>query len=377
MGTVNVVEVRQEKVTEVEVAASAPSPPARDIQLPSEFRSVVLTAIFTILLLCTLYLARAVIVPVLLALVLRLFLQLPLSFLMRHHVPRIAAVIIVMVGFLGGLGLLGSTLGGPAADWIANAPANFAHMKDRVAFIKRPLDQLQNSARKIEALVVASRPNERTVTLAGPSLGGFVFANSQSLVRGLGTVILLLFFLLSAGDTFKRRLVEIMPRLSDKKRAVEIVNEIEDSISGYLLTITVINAGLGILTGLAFWLCGMPAPALWGAIAFSFNFVPFLGPLCAMVIFVLAGLFTFDNWHAFLPVGIYIGFVLIEGQIVTPTILARRFSLNPVAVIVALIFWFWMWGTPGALLAVPMLTAFKILCDHVGPLNAIGHFLEG
>lgn len=376
-----VVEVGAAAEEKVEVTAEivtreAPTP-AHDIQLPSEFRSVVLTAIFAILLLCTLYLARAVIVPVLLAVVLRLFLQLPLGFLMRHRVPRIVAVFIVMIGFIGGLGLLGSTLGGPAADWISNAPTNFTHMKDRIAFIKRPLEQLQNSARKIESLVVATSPNARTVTLAGPSLGGFVFANTQSLVRGIGTVILLLFFLLAAGDTFKRRLVEIMPRLSDKKRAVEIVNEIEDSISGYLLTITVINAGLGALTGLAFYLCGMPAPALWGAIAFSFNFVPFLGPLCGMVIFTLAGLFTFDTWHAFLPVGIYIGFVLIEGQFVTPTILARRFSMNPVAVIVSIVFWFWMWGTPGALLAVPMLTAFKILCDHVGPLNAIGHFLEG
>jgi predicted PurR-regulated permease PerM len=374
MAAGDVVEVRRE----IEVEIVRPAPAHSDIQLPSEFRSVVLTAIFAIMLLCVLYLARAVIVPVLLALVLRLFLQLPLSFLMRHRVPRILAVMIVMVGFLGGIGLLGSTLGGPASDWIANAPTNFSHMKDRIAFIKRPLDRLESSAHKIESLVVANSPNTRTVTLAGPSIGGFVFANTQSLVRGIATVILLLFFLLTAGDTFKRRLVEIMPRLSDKKHAVEIVNEIENSISGYLLTITVINAGLGILTGLAFFLCGMPAPALWGAIAFAFNFIPFIGPLCGMVIFTMAGLFTFDsNWYAFLPVGIYILFVLIEGQFVTPTIIARRFSLNPVAVIVSLIFWFWMWGTPGALLAMPMLTAFKILCDHVGPLNAIGHFLEG
>lgn len=159
---------------------------------------------------------------------------------------------------------------------------------------------------------------------------------------------------------------------------MEIINEIENNISGYLLSITVINAGLGFLTGLAFYLCGMPAPALWGAIAFCFNFIPFVGPLCAIVIFFMAGLLTFDNnWLALLPAGIYIVFILLEGQLVTPTVLARRFSLNPVAVIFSLIFWFWMWGTPGALLAVPMLAAIKIVCDHIRPLTGIGHFLEG
>ena len=226
--------------------------------------------------------------------------------------------------------------------------------------------------------MVAPAAPGRTVTLAGPGLGGFVAANTQSLVRGIATVVLLLFFLLAAGDTFKRRLVEILPRLSDKKRAVEIVNEIENNISGYLLTITIINAGLGTLTGLAFYLCGMPAAALWGVIAFCFNFVSFVGPLCATAIFLMAGLLTFDNdWFALLPVGIYIVLIMLEGQLVTPTVLARRFSLNPVAVVVSLIFWFWMWGTPGALLAVPMLAAFKIVCDHIRPLTAIGHILEG
>jgi predicted PurR-regulated permease PerM len=358
--------------------AQPPAPERHDIELPAEFRNVVLTTILAILIFYTLYFARAVFVPVLLAMLLRLFLQLPMNFLTNRRVPRLVAVFIVMGGLFGGLGLLGSALGGPAADWIAKAPQTFAQVQDRIAFIKRPLQRLQSIAHNIDGIVVAPAAAGKTVTLAGPGLGGFVAANTQSLVRGLATVVLLLFFLLAAGDTFKRRLVEILPRLSDKKRAVEIVNEIENSISGYLLTITVINAGLGTLTGLAFYLCGMPAAALWGVIAFCFNFVSFVGPLCAAAIFLMAGLLTFDNdWFALLPAGIYLVLIMLEGQLVTPTVLARRFSLNPVAVVVSLIFWFWMWGTPGALLALPMLAAFKIVCDHIRPLTAIGHFLEG
>jgi predicted PurR-regulated permease PerM len=369
-------------VTTIEIETPPPSaapPPARpDIELPTEFRNVVLTMILTILFFYTLYFAREVFVPVLLAMLLRLFLQLPMNFLTDRGVPRILAAFLILVGFLGFLGLLGSAFGGPASDWIAKAPGNFTHMKDRLEFIKRPIEELQSIAQRVDSIVVASSPSVQTVTLAGPGLGGFLASSTQSLVRSAGTVILLLFFLLAAGDTFRRRLVEILPRLSDKKQAVEIVNEIENSISGYLLSITVINAGLGILTGLAFFLCGMPAPALWGAIAFIFNFIPFVGPLCAMAIFFMAGILTFaNNWFALLPMGIYIVLILIEGQLVTPTILARRFSLSPVAVVISLIFWFWMWGTAGALLAVPMLAAFKIVCDHVRPLTAIGHFLEG
>jgi predicted PurR-regulated permease PerM len=365
--------------TVIELETPPPAVPARpEIELPSEFRNVVLTAILAIILLYTLYFARAVFVPVLLAMLLRLLLQLPMNFLTRHGVPRLLAVFVVMVGLFGGLGLLGSALGGPAADWIGKAPSSFARIKDRIEFIERPIGELRNFVHKIEGIVVAPSGTGQTVTLAGPGLGGFVAANTQSLVRGIGTVILLLFFLLAAGDTFKRRLVEILPRLSDKKQAVEIVNEIENGISGYLMSITAINAALGLLTGVAFYFCGMPSPILWGTVAFCFNFIPFVGPLCAAAIFFMAGLLTFDsNWLALLPVGIYVGLILLEGQLVTPTVLARRFSLNPVAVVVSLIFWFWMWGTPGALLAVPMLAAFKVVCDHIRPLSAIGHFLEG
>jgi predicted PurR-regulated permease PerM len=313
----------------------------------------------------------------LLAMLLRLFLQLPLGFLIRHRVPRLVAVLIVMLVPFGALGGLGSAIGGPAVDWIGKIPTSYGQIQNRIEFIKRPLQVIQDTAHQVEHILVAPSPATPTVNIAGPGIGGFLAANTQSLVRGIGTTVVLLFFLLAAGDTFKRRLVEIMPRLSDKKRAVEIVNEIEDSISGYLLRITIINGGLGILTGLAFYLCGMPAPVLWGAIAFCFNFVPFLGPLCAGIVFFMAGLFTFDNWRIGLPVGIYACFVLLEGEFITPTVMARRFSLNPVAIIVSIVFWFWMWGTPGALLAVPMLAAFKVVCDHVGPLNAIGHLLEG
>lgn len=126
------------------------------------------------------------------------------------------------------------------------------------------------------------------------------------------------------------------------------------------------------------WLTGVGDPIFWGTIAFLLNYVPILGTAVGAVIFLLAGLLTIDPlWQALLPVGLYLVTHLIEGETVTPMLLAKRFTINPVLVIISLVFWFWMWGVPGMILAVPMLAITKIVCDRVQPLAAFGHFLEG
>jgi predicted PurR-regulated permease PerM len=138
------------------------------------------------------------------------------------------------------------------------------------------------------------------------------------------------------------------------------------------------NVAVGIATAAAMYLCGLGDPLLWGAAAFLLNYIPILGPLFGVCTFVLAGMLTFDSllW-ALLPAALYFGIHLVEGETLTPMLLARRFTLNPVLVILSLVFWFWMWGVPGAVLAVPMLAIVKIICDRLRPLRALGHFLEG
>jgi predicted PurR-regulated permease PerM len=159
---------------------------------------------------------------------------------------------------------------------------------------------------------------------------------------------------------------------------VDISQQIEADISAYLLTITAMNAAVGVATGVAMYLCGLGDPLLWGATAFLLNYVPILGPLFGTVIFLLAGMLSFDSlWWALLPPALYFGIHLAEGETLTPMLLARRFTLNPVLVILSLVFWFWMWGVPGAILAVPMLAVLKIVSDRVRPLKALGHVLEG
>jgi predicted PurR-regulated permease PerM len=138
------------------------------------------------------------------------------------------------------------------------------------------------------------------------------------------------------------------------------------------------NAGLGVATAIVMWACGIGDPVLWGVAAFLLNYVPIMGPLVGVGLFFFAGLLATPTlWQSLLPAGLYFLIHILEGETITPMLLARRFTLNPVLVIIALIFWFWMWGIPGAILSVPMLAITKIICDGVKPLNAIGHFLEG
>ena len=171
---------------------------------------------------------------------------------------------------------------------------------------------------------------------------------------------------------------EILPTLSDKRRAVEISHEIERNISGYLVTISLMNAAVGVATGIATYLTGLSDQVLWGTLAFLLNYILIIGPLTGVVVLFFAGMMTFNSpLHALVPAGIYLGIHVIEGQMVTPMLLARRFTLNPVLVVLSLVFWYWMWGVAGALLSVPLLATTKIICDRIRRLAALGHFIGG
>jgi predicted PurR-regulated permease PerM len=187
--------------------------------------------------------------------------------------------------------------------------------------------------------------------------------------------VLFLFFLLVSGGIFLHRLVEILPRFRSKRQVVEISQQIESDTSAYLVTITIMNAAEGIATGLAMWLTGVGDPILWGDGGL-------FAELCAdprhcFGRFDLSARWPRHPLASATSCGAYFGFHLIEGETVRPLLLARRFTLNPVLVIISLVFWFWMWGIPGVILSMPMLAITKIICDRLQPLAAFGHFLEG
>jgi predicted PurR-regulated permease PerM len=364
--------VRTDQETKVEPAIDGPE----ELPLPSDPKTIFLGGLFVLALLATAYVASEIVLPLVFAIILKLLLQPVLRILERLHVPRMLAALLLIIALFATVIGLGAAISGPASTWAAKLPEGIPRNQERLSFMREPINTLQRFLQQVESY--GQPAGGPVVTAEGSTLITKLFTGTRHFASGLFTTILFLFFLLVSGDTFLRRLVEILPSFSDKRQAVDIFQQVESDISAYLVTITLMNAAVGIGTAMVMWLTGMGDPILWGAVAFLLNFVPILGPILGVVIFVLVGLLTSDTlWQAFLPAGLYLAIHLIEGQLITPMLLARRFVLNPVLVIISLVFWFWMWGAPGAILSVPMLAITKIICDRIRPLAAFGHFLEG
>jgi predicted PurR-regulated permease PerM len=343
--------------------------------------SRMLTGLFTLAILYTCYFAQAVLIPIALALLLNLLLAPLVRGLKRYlRLPEgfgaalvLLTFVVIVVGTIYGLS-------GPATRWFAQLPVAMSEVRDKVETLRRPVKEVQQAAKKVEDLAQgAAKSGEQKpvqVAVQGPGLTQMLVGGAVTVIAGLVVMIALLFFLLASGDTLLRQAVTIAPRLSDKRRVVEIARETEDDVSYYLLTISLINTGLGVAIGTAMYFLGMPNALLWGVMAGVFNFVPFLGAVTGIGIVGLVALLTFDQaWSIFLPPLSYLCLTSIEAQFVTPALLARRLTVNPVAVFLALIVWTWMWGIAGALLAVPLLATFKICCDHIEPLQPIGTML--
>jgi predicted PurR-regulated permease PerM len=346
----------------------------------------------------TLYLAAAIVLPFVLAIVLFLLLSPVMRVLCKRlRFPRPLSALLVILLLFAVVAGLGAAVSVPASGWIARAPESLPMLEKKLGFLSQPIAFVQNGMEEInkfmqkhtgpqiadEALTPPSPvPVRQEASSSNPafstlrSFGGSVLMTTGAAVGEVFTVLLLLFFLLSSGDTLLRRLVEVLPTFEDKRRAVEIATEIERNVAGYLATITMMNAGVGVLAGCVMWTLGLPDPLLFGTLAFLLNYIPIIGPVIGIVIFFFVGLFTFENpLSALAPAGIYLAIHVMEGETITPMLLARRLTLNPVLVIASLVFWNWMWGVTGALLSVPLLAVFKIVCDHLPGLQALGHML--
>lgn len=348
-----------------------------DMPLPTDPKTVFLGGLFGLACLAVLYVASEVVLPLILAILLKLLLQPFVRLLERIHVPRAVGAILSVLLVLGAFGGTISVLAKPAADWAAKLPEAIPRVRDGLGFLKQPIDAVQGMMHQIDGLTGGNMTSQAP-DIKPAALVGAVFSHTATATSGLLTTLLVLFYLLVSGETFLRRMVEVLPTFDDKRQAVELSTHIERDVSAYLLTVTLINMLVGVATGCVMWLCGVANPVLWGAVAFVVNYVPILGPMMGIVIFLMASVLSLGvSWWALLPVGLYLAIHITEGEIATPMLLARRFTINPVAVILALIFWYWMWGVTGAILAVPLLAVTKIICDDLRPLRAFGHMLEG
>jgi len=341
-------------------------------------RSIALSGIFLLSALYTLKIASAFFIPVVLAMLLSFLFASTIRTLQRFWVPPPLGAVLVVGCLLGALGVGFYRLALPARDWMAKLPEAARQIESKLKDVKQSVRDVTKAGQEVDRLTQFDiEEKTQKVEVRKPSLGESLLEPTQDILVGSGIVLVLLFFLLASGDRFLRKLVTVLPRFEDKKAAVEISRQIEQDISTYLLAITVVNTVFGLAVATAMFFLGMPNPLLWGVMAGLLHFIPFLGAVIGISVVTLVAAVTLDGIGAILLVPTaYFSLNIIEEYIVLPLVMGRRLMLNPVVALVWLIFWTWLWGVPGALMAVPLLAIVKIICDHVEPIGAFAEFIE-
>lgn len=341
-----------------------------------EVRSIAITGLFVLAVLYTLYFARAFLLPIVLAVLLDFLLSPIIRALKRMRVPEPLGAALVILTLLGAVGGGAYSLAGPAREWMAKAPQSIAKVQVRLRELRRPVEQVTRTAEQVEAATDVTKRGSQEVVVREPRLSERLSGTTQSLFTGAMEAVILLYFLLAAGDMFLQKLIKVLPQFGDKKKAVAIARETEASISTYLVTIAIVNIGLGVTVTLVMLLLKMPNAVLWGSLAALAEFIPYVGATVMLGTLAMAGLVAFpDIGHALLVPGAYLTITLIQANFISPMVLGRQLTLNPVAILVGLVFWWWLWGVGGAFIAVPLLATFKIFCDHIESLAPIGEFL--
>lgn len=337
------------------------------------------TIIALIAIFFTLYFARAFFVPVVIALFIALTLGPVVQALRYFRIPGALSAALLIA--LSGLGIFAGvlTLAAPFADLVDDAPQIAAQLQDRLQTLRDPVESINEVGEQVEK--IAESQDDSGASEVVVKQPGLITRAADDLIAAFATFVLVLvlsFFLLVSRDLFFGKAVRIFPRLSDKKKVLSLIKEIETDVSRYLLTVAIINVCLGLIIGLGFLLLDMPTPHLWIVLAALLNFLPYVGAMIGILMSFGVAAITFDTLSlALLPAGFYLLLTVIEGQFVTPMILGRRFSMNTVVILLSIAFWGFLWGPIGVLVAVPLLIVFKVLCERVDGLTHFGAFLSG
>jgi len=336
---------------------------ASPLQNPAEFwRAMAQAATIVMAVLMVgafLYVARGLLVPILSALVVSLTLSPLAARGARLGLPRWFATLAIVILFVAGLYALIVVLSEPASDLLGRSQEIGATIREKFRFMDRPLSAL----RELQSEIVG-----------GSGLAveqSNVLSSAMAILPPVLQVILFLatlFFFAFSGDAMRRYVVNVFGTRDGRLRALRIVSDIEDNLSSYLLTVTIINLGVGTVAGLVTYALGFPTPLLWAALAFVLNYIPYAGPGLMHVILFVIGLLTFDTLlPALIAPLFFMAFTFVEGHFIVPNVVGRQLLLHPLAVFLSLAFWAWLWGPIGALLATPILIAVMVSLDHLYP----------
>jgi predicted PurR-regulated permease PerM len=354
-------------------------PPPRRFRGRARIKSMALTGLFILASFYTLYFMRAMLLPLVLALLLSYLLVPLVRGLARIKIRPLFGSAIVLVALIAAIGYSVSLLSEPAAGWIEKAPYSLQQLKAKLLPLKKPIEKVAQASGEIDKLTTTDEEQAKpqAVVVKRSALAEAFFTQGPEFVASGVVMFILLYFLLAYDGVFLEKIIRITPRLTDKKRAVSIIRDIEAHISRYLLTITAINIGLGVAVGVTVHFLGLRNPIMWGMMVATLNFVPYLGALTGIICMTLGAVLSFDSLgYAMIFPASYLLLAILEGNFITPVILGRSLTLNPVLILIALAFWGWMWGISGMILAVPILATFKIFCDHIEPMAPIAEFMS-
>jgi predicted PurR-regulated permease PerM len=342
---------------------------------------VAVRGIFVLAIVAGMYLGRDFLLPLVLALFLALSFRPSVRLLEKAFIPPwlSASCFVAILGCCSALAFY--VMIGPVAAWIDDIPRLTRHFAEKFDGLRVVLGQLANlNAKIIDATALSNESAVQEVVIRAPALPALLALATgypvQLAITILATLVIAV-FMLASGDLFYEKLVRVMPSLTDKKRALRIVYDIEHEVSAYVLTLIAINAGLGVCVGLAFYALGMPSPHLWGILTFILNFIPYVGGIIGAALSAFMSIVAFDSIGYALAVPLaFMGLSLVESEIVSPLVLGRRLQMNSLAILLSLAFWTWLWGVPGTILAVPALVVLKVFCEHVESLAGLGEFIS-
>jgi len=346
------------------------------LQRPFGIRSIALTGLFILAVFYTIYFMRSVLLPIVLGLLLSYLLRPIVRALARLRIPLPVGAAFILLGLFAIVSYGISALVTPAVGWVQKAPEGLTELQHKLLPVKKSVAQVTQATGEIETLA-STNADGKTVEVKQHPISEMFFVRTPELIADAVLLTILLYFMLVYDQVFIAKLVKLLPTLSDKKMAVAIAHDIESQISRYLFTITAINASLGAAVGTAVGLLGLHNPVLWGVMVAVLNFVPYLGALTGIICMTIGAVLSFDSLgYALIFPGVYLAFGTLEGSFITPWVMGRSLSLNPVIILLSLMFWGWLWGIVGVILAVPILAAFKIFCAHVKPMEPLAEFLS-
>lgn len=326
-----------------------------------------------------LYWMADLLVPVTFSLLLYFLLVTPVNKLERLGVPPALSAALLMLGIAALVISASSVLVEPAEEWLAEAPRSVRELRQQFRDTEGPIATIEELAEEVDQIGQSeNEPQVREVVVSEQGVFELLLGGLPTVIAAIGIVTFLTYFLLASGNGVFRRIAACGRNWRECRRLYSISNQIRRDLSRYLATVTVINAALGACVAVAMYLLDVPNPVLWGAMVYLFNFAPYVGALTSASIFFVVGFTEFDTLSASLSVPlVFLTLTIIEGQLVTPLILGRRMSLNPVFVFLTVVLWGWLWGVAGALMAVPILIGFSVVCERTPSLRILSVILAG